>query len=112
MLKLPPPTTCLECRHIARALQTAWRLDADVLRARLVDVAQASRVDVFEFDIHWVFSLATMPDAEMKSLLESHYPKVREAMQQRSEHERLSGHSVMWQGWWTAPPYGAWIEPE
>jgi hypothetical protein len=111
MLKLPPSATCPECRHIARTLQTAWRHDSDVLRARLVDVANASGVDVFQFDVHWVFSLAEMPDRDMKSLLDSHYPQVREAMQLRTEHERLTGHSVMWNVWWTPQSHG-WHEPE
>jgi hypothetical protein len=101
-----PPSTCPECEVIANALQAAWRHDTDVLRGRVVDVAQASGVDVMAFDVHWVFSLAAMPDADMKALLEFHYPQVREAMNRREEHERASGHSVMGTVWWTPRSYG------
>jgi hypothetical protein len=101
-----PPSTCAECEIISRALQTAWRHDTEVLRARVVDVANASGADVMAFDVHWVFSLAAMPDADMKKLLEFHYPQVREAILQRDEHERVSGHSVMGNVWWTPRAYG------
>jgi hypothetical protein len=111
MLKLPPSATCPECRQIARALQAAWRHDADVLRARLVDAAYASGKEVLEFDLHWVLSLAGMPDEELKGLLDLHYPQVKAAMTQRTEHEQLTGHTVMWNVWWTPQGHG-WREPE
>ena len=53
--------------------------------------------------LKWVFSLAAMPDEEMRVLLDAHYPKVTAARQESEEHETATGHSL--KGWWAALQY-------
>jgi hypothetical protein len=97
MPKLPISFQCEECRKLARALQLAWQTDKRALRTKLADAAASSGRDPRQFGVSWVFSVATMPDDEMRILLESHYPNVAEAKRQAAEHETSSGHSV--RGW-------------
>jgi hypothetical protein len=80
------------------SLQAAWRTDNQTLRSKLSDVAATSGRDFRQLGLRWVFSVAEMPDEEMRTLLESHYPKVAEAKQRREEHEKASGHSLS--GWY------------
>jgi hypothetical protein len=40
----------------------------------------------------------------MRSLLDSHCPRVAEASRQRKAHETASGHSL--RGWWMRSQYG------
>jgi hypothetical protein len=87
-----------------RDLRVAWQADNRTLRTKLQDVAVSSDRDVLQCGIRWVFSVATMPDDEMKHLLDSHYPTVAEAMRRRVDHERASGHSL--KGWWILRHYG------
>ena len=94
MHKLPAGHPCAECLKIATALQGAWRADNRTLRTKLRDVAASSGRDVRQFGVGWVFSVANMPDQEMRMLLESHYPTVAEARRRREEHEKTSGHSL------------------
>jgi len=92
MQSLPMP--CAECLRIAKALRGAWRADAQKLRAKVRDAAVSSGRDPREFGIGWVFSVARMPDEEMRALLEAHYPTVAETTRRREEHEKLTGHSL------------------
>ena len=103
MQTLPTVFQCDECRRLVRALRVAWRADSDALHTKLRDVAVSSGRDLLQCRIRWVFSVATMPDAEMRFLLDSHYPKLAEAKRQRVEHERVSGHSL--KGWWMLAQY-------
>jgi hypothetical protein len=88
---------------IARALQGAWQADHQALRAKLRDVAATSGRDARQLGVRWVFSVAEMPDQEMRFLLESHYPNVAAARRRREEHERASGHSL--KGWYMLLSY-------
>jgi hypothetical protein len=101
MQKLPARVPCAECLKIAVALQVALRADNQTLRIKLREVADRSGRDFRQFGLRWVFSVATMPDEEMKVLLESHYPKVAEARRTREQHEKASGHSLS--GWYMFP---------
>jgi hypothetical protein len=92
--QLPTRFQCEECRAIARSLQDAWRADNDVLRAKVRNVAVCSGRNVGQFAVDWVFSVATMPDEEMKVLLDSHYPTVIEVDRKREAHEIATGHSL------------------
>jgi len=94
---------CAECRRLVRALNTAWKADNHELRTRLRDVAAAAGRDASEFGVGWVFSIAKMPDDEMRALLESHYPQLAEAKRRSEEHETASGHSL--KAWWMASSY-------
>ena len=94
----PAGVQCAECGRLARALRIAWRADNRALRARLCDVAVTSGRDVRQLGMGWVFSVATMPDEEMRVVLESHYPRVAEATRKREAHETASGHCL--KGWW------------
>jgi hypothetical protein len=62
-------------------------------------VAVASDRELQRFAVGWVFSVARMPDDDMKDLLQSHYPTVAQVMHRREEHEIASGHSL--KGWET-----------
>jgi len=104
MSHVPAGFRCEECREIVRALEAARRADNRALREKLRDVAASSGRDVLQCGIGWVFSVATMPDDEMRRLLEAHYPTVAEATRKREAHERASGHSLG--GWWILRHYG------
>jgi len=96
---------CEECRDIAQALRAAWREDHRDLRSRFEGVAATSGRDAREFGIEWVFSVASMPDEQMKALLTSHRPRFAEATRRRQEHEAASGHSL--RAWWMLLQYAA-----
>jgi hypothetical protein len=89
---------CDECRRLFRALRVAWRTDTRAVRAKMHDVAASSGRDLRQFGVSWVFSIAEMPNAEMRYVLDSHYPHVAEARREGEEHEAASGHSL--KGWW------------
>ena len=103
MPNLPAELQCAECLRLVRALEAARRADNLALRTRLRSVAASSGRDVVQFGVGWVFSVAAMPDDEMKALLQSHYPKFAEANRKREEHEAASGHSL--KGWWMLSQY-------
>jgi len=92
--QLPTTFQCEECRAIARSLQDAWRADNDALREKFRNVAVCSGRKVRQFAVDWVFSVATMPDDEMKVLLDAHYPTVIEVDRKREAHEFATGHSL------------------
>jgi hypothetical protein len=94
---------CAECRRLARALHLAWRADNDAFRLKARRVADASGRDVRQFGVDWVFSLATMPDEEMRAVLDSHYPTLAEARRASEAHELAAGHSL--KGWWMLRGY-------
>jgi hypothetical protein len=98
-----PGFQCDECWRIARALFKATREDRVALRSRLGEVAHASGRDIQQFGVNWVFSVASMPDDEMKALMDAHHPHLAEATRRRIEHEAASGHSL--KGWWMAMQY-------
>ena len=99
-----PHHRCEECSKIARALRVAWRADARELRTRARDVALSTGRGLGQFSVGWVFSVAAMPDDEMKVLLDSHYPRVAEASRLRDAHENATGHSL--KAWWVLSQYG------
>jgi len=94
---------CAECRDIARALRTAWRDDHRALRTRFEAVAASSGRDARQFGIGWVFSVASMPDDEMKALIDSHHPRFADAARRRDDHEAATGHSL--KAWWVLLQY-------
>jgi hypothetical protein len=89
-------------RH-ARALRAAWEADNRALRAKIRDLAAVSGRDLRQVGVKWVFSLAAMPDEEMRALLDVHYPQVSAARRKSEEHESATCHSLI--GWWAALPY-------
>jgi len=101
---MPARMPCDECSTIVRALQSAWRADNEALRARARAVARSTGRGHRQFSVAWVFSVATMPDGEMRALLDAHYPRVAEASRLRERHEAASGHSL--KGWWILSQYG------
>jgi hypothetical protein len=110
--KLPTGSTCEQCQKVAQELQDAWTSDLQELRTRLEDVALSSGRDPLKLAIHWIFSMAEMPDVEMKALLQSHYPRVAEAQRNKQQHETTTGHSVILHGrWWLHPYAYGWRHP-
>jgi len=99
----PSVVTCDECRRLVRTLRAAWRADASAIRTRLARAADSAGRDAAQFAIGWVFSVAKMPDDEMKTLLDAHYPTVSDANRKREAHETASGHSL--KGWWVLSHY-------
>ena len=104
MPSMPTRVPCDECLRILRALRSAWQADSEVLHAKAHAVARSTGRGVRQFSIAWVFSVATMPDGEMRALLDAHYPRVAEASRLREQHEAASGHSL--KGWWILSQYG------
>jgi hypothetical protein len=100
---LPAESQCAECLRLVRTLEAARRADTHALRTRLRSVAASSGRDFVQFGIGWVFSIAAMPEDEMKVLLHSHYPMLAEANRKRAQHEAASGHSL--KGWWMLSQY-------
>ena len=103
MPQRPAELPCAECLRHARALRAAWEADNRALRTKVRELAAESGRDIRQFGLRWVFSLAEMPDDEMKALLDAHYPKLSVARHASEEHETATGHSL--KGWWAALPY-------
>jgi hypothetical protein len=103
MQQRPAELQCAECLRHARALRAAWQADNRALRTKIRDLAAVSGRDLRQVGLKWVFSLAAMPDEEMRVLLDAHYPKVTAARQESEEHETATGHSL--KGWWAALQY-------
>ena len=99
-MNLPLNFQCEECGRIARAIRDAGRADGERLRARMERVAESSGRDLSHLRLGWVRSIASMPDDEMTTLLQSHYPELAKAQRRRDEHELATGHSVRLHGWW------------
>jgi len=109
MQYLPTGFRCEECRRLVRELKAARDADCQTLRRKFQEMSTASGRDLRHVGISWVRSVATMPDDEMKALLESHYPASAEAQQKCTQHEAATGHSV--KAWYMlsnyTPPAGA-----
>ena len=88
---------CTECERLARAFQDAWRSDQEDVRLHFHETS-AGR-DPGAFLQQWVMSLAKMPDDEFESLQGAGYPRVAEVRRKWAEHEALSGHSGLKNGW-------------
>jgi hypothetical protein len=86
---------CRECWALQRELDESIRTDAERLRQRLREVAIGTGRNPRGFSQEWVFSVAKMPDNEMRAVLELQYPRTSETQRKRSEHERLTGHVVL-----------------
>jgi hypothetical protein len=91
---------CQECERIARAMRRAFRADSGHLRSRMERLAETSGRDVNQVRLDWVRSIATMPDEEMNTLLDSHYAEAAKLKPQREQHEHATGHSIRLQGLW------------
>ena len=104
-LQLPAPGTCffqtsqLECSDFGNS---SLQINGHKLPGLTVQGRFDWR-DFFQFGVRWVFSVATMPDNEMKVLLDSHYPTLAEANRKRAQHETATGHCL--RGWWMASQY-------
>ena len=96
---------CEECNRIARALREAWRADNRAVRVKVQEVAASSGRDPRQLVVGWVSSLAAMPDTEMTTLLEAHYPEVARAKRQRDQHQAATGHIVPLHAGWTLTAY-------
>jgi hypothetical protein len=90
---------CAECERIFRELRAAFLIDAKQVKERLRETAESSGRDVERFRTAWVQSVAKMPEREMRTLLQAHYPSAIEARRQKAEHEAATGHSVRLHGW-------------
>src|SRR5207244_10851620 len=90
---------CAECEGLARALQGAWRSDQQDIRAHFHQTARSAGRDPETFLLPWVMSLARMPDSEFDSLQSARYPRVAQVRRKWKEHETLSGHPGLGNGW-------------
>ena len=93
---------CSECEGFAKDLQDAWQSDQQSLRTHFFRAAQSTGRDPERFLRQWIMSLAQMPDEELESLHRAHYPRVAEVRLKWKDHERLTGHSVLRNGWRSA----------
>lgn len=91
---------CEECGRIARAMQRAWRTDNERVRSKMQSVATASGRDIGQMRIGWVRSIASMPEDQMRALLDSHDPEFADIKRRRAEHECATGHRVRLHGSW------------
>ena len=103
---------CEECLRIARALRAAWRTDSRTVRTKLDEVAASSRPRSTTGRCRVVASIAAMPDSEMTTLLDAHYPEVAEAKRRWDEHEQVTGHHVPLHAGWVLSAYGLGEELE
>jgi len=90
---------CSECNALARDFQRAWKADHTELRARFRETAASGDRDARAFLLHWVMSLAQVPDDEFESLQAMRYPRVAGVRQRWQGHEACSGHSGPGPGW-------------
>jgi len=81
------PEKCAECSAILRELAESWRTDTEQMRA--------SSADPVELRNEWLFS----DDYQMRELYQKHYPKLMVARRKKTEHEILTGHQIILNGW-------------
>lgn len=93
---------CSECERLAREFQDAWRSDHQDVRRHFRETARAAGRDPEAFLAEWVASVAQMPDDEFESLQSGRYPRVAEVRRRWKEHETVSGHSGVGNGWRSA----------
>ena len=101
---------CEECLRIASALRAAWQTDKRALRDKLQSVAASSGRDPDQLRLGWVSSIAAMPDDEMRTLLDAHYPTVARVNRDRASHEAATGHVVPLHAGWVLAAYGGDVE--
>ena len=77
----------------------AWEADRSEMRARIRQTAEAGNRDPQRFLLHWVMSLAQMPDDECEALQTLRYPRVAEVRRRWSKHEVRSGHAALGDSW-------------
>ena len=90
---------CSECRALVSDFRHAWEADHSEMRARVRQTAEAGNRDPQTFLLHWVMSLAQMPDDEFEALQTMRYPRVAEVRRRWSEHEARSGHAALGDSW-------------
>jgi hypothetical protein len=90
---------CSECRALVHDFQNAWEADHSEMRARFGEAAQAGDRDPRTFLLHWVMSVAQMPDDEFEALQTLRYPGVAEVRRRWTEHEARSGHAALGDSW-------------
>jgi hypothetical protein len=88
---------CTQCERLAREFQDAWRSDQDDVRLHFQETAAGRDPEAFRRQ--WVLSLAQMPDDDFESLQRARYPRVAEVRLEWKEHEGLTGHSGLGNGW-------------
>ena len=93
---------CGECRALVSDFRHAWEADHSEMRARVRQTAKAGNRDPRTFLLHWVMSLAQMPDDEFDALQVMRYPRVAEVRRRWSEHEARSGHAALGDSWRSA----------
>lgn len=90
---------CTECERLPREFHEAWRADQQDVRARFHETAEVEGREPEVFVQQWVMSLAQMPDDEFDSLQCARYPRVGDVRRKWKEHEILSGHPGLGNGW-------------
>jgi hypothetical protein len=90
---------CAHCEALALELQDAWHADQQELRARFEDTAQSAGREPEAFLLPWIESLAQMPDAEFDTRQAARYPRVADVRLKWKEHESVSSHPSLGNGW-------------
>jgi hypothetical protein len=90
---------CSECRALVGDFQDAWEADRNDTRVRFTQTAEAADRDPRTFLLHWVMSVAQMPDDEFEALQALRYPRVAEVRRRWNEHAARSGHATIGDGW-------------
>src|SRR5262245_22492710 len=86
---------CSECGAILRQLREAWRGDYRAARERVRDAWLASGLKLDQFYKAYLSG----PDAEIDERFQADFPRFAEMRRRASEHELLTGHSVVVHGW-------------
>lgn len=92
---LPVNADCPECEAILRELLEARHADLEDLRTHLLEAARSSRRKPEEMRNVWLWSVMSMPDDEMETVIRALAPRATDARgRKKSDHEVATGHSV------------------
>jgi len=83
----PSNAQCEECAAILREMADAWRVDSRQMSASAPD-AHALRDEWLHAD-----------DDRFHELSQTYYTRTLQARRRKTEHEILTGHSVVMNGW-------------
>ena len=88
--QIPWNLRCEECGAILRELAEAWRSDWKNLNSSGRDPVELRN------------ELLSCDDSQLAEMYQQHYAKSVEARRKKTEHEVLTGHTVMLHGMWTS----------
>jgi hypothetical protein len=81
---LPLNFHCDECEALLRELLDAHQRDLEAMRKHLLETARSSGREPDEMRDVWLSSIARMPDDEMQTVMQAHYPRTAAARRKTS----------------------------